>query len=301
MDVDDLYGAPLEQFVAERGALARELRKQGKRDEAAEVAALRKPSVTAWAVNQLVRTQPRSLAELFDAGDALQEAHRSAAAGRGGGEALREASQRERAAVDALVDAARGLLTDDGHELSAAVVDRVADTLRAAALDDVARAQVRDGRLTRELRHIGLGVLSPAAAGAASASPPTGKGKRAATKSGAAASEPAGGRRRQRTEEERPKQRADEQRAEEERRELRAEEERRKREREQARSSARKAESSARRRAERAARALKLARQRRDRAAEELDGAERSLADAQADAEEAAAALERAEEERRSI
>ena len=37
--------------------LSRELRKAGERDAAAEVAALKKPSVAAWAVNQLVRTQ----------------------------------------------------------------------------------------------------------------------------------------------------------------------------------------------------------------------------------------------------
>ena len=57
---DDLYGLPLDAFVPERDALAKRLRAEGRRDEAAEVKALRKPSVAAWAVNQAVRSQPRA-------------------------------------------------------------------------------------------------------------------------------------------------------------------------------------------------------------------------------------------------
>jgi hypothetical protein len=158
MDVDDLYGLPLDRFTPERNALARELRNGGKRGDAAEVAALRKPSVAAWAVNQLVRTQRKAVAELFDAGDALRAAQDNVVTGRGDGRTLRVAVERERAAVDALTGAARGLLTSDGHELSQTIIDRVADTLNAAALDDEARSHVKDGRLERELRHVGLGV-----------------------------------------------------------------------------------------------------------------------------------------------
>src|ERR1700756_2638310 len=160
MDVDDLYGLPLDRFVPERTALARQLRSAGRRDDAAEVAALRKPSVAAWAVNQLVRTQRKDVSGLFDAGDALRSAQEDVVAGRGDGRALRAAADRERAAVDALTGAARGLLTSEGHELSQTIIDRVADTLNAAALDDDARALVKGGRLERELRHVGLGVAA---------------------------------------------------------------------------------------------------------------------------------------------
>jgi hypothetical protein len=158
VDVDDLYGLPLDEFVPARNALARELRNSGRREEAGEAGAVRKPSVAAWAVNQLVRTQKREMGELFDAGDALRAAHEDVLAGRGGGGELRGAVERERAAVDALTGASRGLLTSQGHELSQTIIDRVADTLHAAALDDDARAQVTDGRLERELRHVGLGL-----------------------------------------------------------------------------------------------------------------------------------------------
>ncbi len=285
MDVDDLYDAPLEQFVTRRGELARELRKQGQREEAAAVAALRKPSVAAWAVNQLVRTQSRSVAELFDAGDALQDAHRSATTGRGDAGALRSAAQRERSAIDQLMEAARGLLTTDGHELSATIIDRVTDTLRAAAQDDEARAKVRDGRLERELRQVGLGVL----AGGGAIETPTAPARRKAKPTAA---------------KQRPKRAPagdaedhDLEAEEEERREQRAEAQRRERERDEALKAARDVEAKARRQAERAERALKLAQRLRDRAAEDLEAAEQSLAEAKADADEADAELERARDE----
>jgi hypothetical protein len=163
MDADELYGLPLDRFVPERDALARSLRASGQREQAAEVGRLRKPSVAAWAVNQLVRTQRRAVDDLFEAGDALRGAHQSVLSGGADGSALRAAVERERAAVDSLVGAARGLLTSQGHELSPPVIERVSDTLHAAALDDDARAAVQPGTLERELRHIGLGAVTPVA------------------------------------------------------------------------------------------------------------------------------------------
>ena len=158
MDVEELYGLPLERFVSERNALARELRAADRRDEAAAVAALRKPSVAARAVNRLAREERRQLRELFTAGDTLSKVQTSVLAGRADARALSEAAERERAAVSALVDAARALLIAEGLAVSASVLERVGETLHAAALDDEAREPVDQGRLERELRHVGLGM-----------------------------------------------------------------------------------------------------------------------------------------------
>src|SRR5688500_4583064 len=190
MEPDDLYGLPFDRFVPERQALAKALRAEKRRDEAAAVAALRKPSVAAWAVNQLVRTQGSAIDELYEAGDALRSAQAELLAGSGDARSLRAANERERAAVDALVERARGLLSSEGQELSASVVQRVADTLHAAALDEAAREQVRGGCLGRELRFVGLGLgesPAPAPAPRAPEAPPK-------TKRGAGA-EPAVGKR----------------------------------------------------------------------------------------------------------
>jgi hypothetical protein len=241
----DLYGLALEQFIPERGAMAKSLRAEGQRDEAARVAKLAKPSVAAWAVNQLVRTQGKSVSDLFDAGDALIEAQSAVLDGRGDALALREAGQRERAAVDELSAAARGLLGSSGNEMSPATLDRVSETLHAAALDDDARAQVRGGCLVRELQHIGLGGAS---LGAGSG----GAGSRGAGSRGAPAPAPRGA--------ERAASREHTARVK----------------------AAEKAEAAARRQADRAARDLKAAEERRGRAAAALSEAEEALAAAQA-------------------
>jgi hypothetical protein len=271
MDLDDLYGLPLDQFTPERNALAKELRNAGERDRATEVAALRKPSVAAWAVNQLVRTQKRAVGELFEAGDALRAAHDAVLAGRGDGSSLRAAVERERLAVETLTKTARGLLTSDGHELSATIIDRVSDTLHAAALEDDARAQVRDGRLERELRHVGLGVAGGLAA-PAGASAPAGRSRRAPRQAPEATKKPTA-------------ERADTERAVRERAQARAE----------ARAAARVAEREARRRLERAERGAKLALERRDRAAHALEEAETELGDAQDELRDAQDQLREAE------
>jgi hypothetical protein len=170
MNAQDLYGLPLDRFVPEREALAKALRKQDRREEAAEVAALRKPSVAAWAVNQVIRTQRSAVAGLFEAGDALQRAHSELLAGHGDGIALREALAREREAVSELAENARGLLDSEGHELTQTVFERVSETLHAAALDPDARSQAQDGCLRRELRHIGVGGSAEISVPAAPAS-----------------------------------------------------------------------------------------------------------------------------------
>lgn len=170
MDARDLYGLPLDRFVPERNALAKALRKEGKREQATEVAAVRKPSLAAWAVNQLVRTQRAAVAELFEAGDALQEANSQLLAGRGDAKALRQALAREREAGSELSEKAKGLLGTAGAQLAPATLERVSETLHAAALDPEARTKVKDGCLDRELRHIGLHPAGPAGAPAAAQS-----------------------------------------------------------------------------------------------------------------------------------
>jgi hypothetical protein len=182
-DRQELYGLPLERFIRERGALAKQLRQQGDRERAAAVSSLRKPSVAAWAVNQLVRSQRREVDALFAAGDELQQAQAELLAGRGNGQTLRRTVERERAAVEELVERAQGLLSGDGHELTQTTLGRVADTLHAAALDRDARSQVADGCLERELRHVGLGAGDPSPPrrrAAASASKDDADAKRAA-------------------------------------------------------------------------------------------------------------------------
>jgi hypothetical protein len=244
MDPRDLYGLPLERFTEERNALVKSLRREGRRDLAAEVSKLRKPSVAAWAVNQLVRTQRREMEVLLDAGDSLQKAQADLVAGKADAGRLRKAVDAERAALDELTEKARGLLSAEGHELKASTLERVSETLHAAALDEDARSSLQDGCLHRELRHVGLGPMAASTAPRAeSAAGQTGASTRGATT------------------------REDDQDRAAQPRTARLK-------------AARKLEAEARRQMERAARDLKAAEDRRDRAADALRQAEETLVNA---------------------
>ena len=155
---EELYGLPLEEFIAQRAALAKSLRAEGRRDDAKVVAALRKPSVAGWAVNQLIRTRAAEIARLFSAGDQMRSVQDGLLAGKTQPAALREAAAAERVARDELVEIARGLLSGGGHELSGSTLSRVDETLHAASLDPDARAELADGCLVKELRLVGLGI-----------------------------------------------------------------------------------------------------------------------------------------------
>jgi hypothetical protein len=155
-----LYQLPLEQFVATRDQLARRLRAAGDRDSARQVAALRRPPVSAWAANQLAHAAPNALAELLDAGAALRQAQQDALAGQpGAARQLRTATTHLRAAITRLSARAETLLVRSGHAASDATLARLAATLQAAATgDEATRAALAQGRLAGDLDPAGFGL-----------------------------------------------------------------------------------------------------------------------------------------------
>lgn len=172
-ETQDLYALPLDTFVSERGKLAKQLRAAGKRDQADEVAALPKPSLAAWTVNQLVRTDGELVRKLTAAGDAVIRAQTQVLAGKADTAALSEATERERELLDELRHAAAGLLEQHGRVATAATIERVADTFHAAALDVEVRDEVISGTLTQERQHVGFGSAGGLAALGAAERPRT--------------------------------------------------------------------------------------------------------------------------------
>ena len=150
---NDLYGLPLEEFTKERDALVKELRNAGKKDAADEVKALRKPTVSAWTVNQLARRHPQELKALVKAGDEMRKAQRAAVGGRGP-QALRDATRSHRDRLDDLTSTARHELGAEGPTLQ-----RVAQTLRAASVDKEASKALLSGTLTADFEQAGFGPL----------------------------------------------------------------------------------------------------------------------------------------------
>jgi hypothetical protein len=175
---DELFGLPPEEFVAARDDLARRLRREGEPEAAKQVKALRRPPLSAWAVNQLVHGHGEGLGPLLTAGERLRAAHQAALAGEGAAE-LRAAAKAERDAVAGLVRSAMELLGEAGHPTTDATRDRVAATLHAAAASPEAAAQVGSGRLTADLDPSGFGTV-PDGAFEGEATPGRGPGRQAA-------------------------------------------------------------------------------------------------------------------------
>jgi hypothetical protein len=163
-DLDRLYALEPSEFVPERDRLARELRDDGRREEADQVKSLRKPTVSAAAINQLARRERREVDLLLDAGHRLREAQQRLLAGEDPG-SLDEARRIEREALGKLRRAARAILAESGRE-SGTTLDRIMATLQAAAVSDEGRELLALGRLTGDLEATGFDLLAPMAKGA---------------------------------------------------------------------------------------------------------------------------------------
>jgi hypothetical protein len=172
-ELDPLFAASPGEFVAERNKLARRLRAEGRADEAAAVAAFRKPPLPVWVVNQLARRHRRDVDLLLDAGHRLRAAQgeRDPQKAR---EAFEQAREQESAIVRRLVEAAGQILTEERRGAAPAMLERIAGTLRAATISEEGRELLARGRLTQELATSGFEVaaaLSPAGGPAKSRAP----------------------------------------------------------------------------------------------------------------------------------
>jgi hypothetical protein len=125
---------------------------------------LAKPSVPVWTANQLARREPGEVRALLRTAEELRKAQQQALAGKGT-DKLRERLAEERRAVRALARLGRDILASEGRSVSDAIVERIAKTLDAAALDEGSRFLLRAGRLTEELEPSGFDALAGMAVG----------------------------------------------------------------------------------------------------------------------------------------
>ncbi|MFI5118962.1 MAG: hypothetical protein ACHQM4_01030 [Thermoanaerobaculia bacterium] len=122
-ELDGLYALPLPGFVGARNALAKKLEASGRKEDAARVKALKKPTPAAWAVNQLAFSAPRLLRALVAYGDRL----------RANPSDVRSSMQERREALNEGRKAAEKALTEAGHSANADVLRRASATLEAIA------------------------------------------------------------------------------------------------------------------------------------------------------------------------
>ena len=154
MDLDEavteLYAAPLEEFVAVRTRLAQAAGRPG----AAEIKALRKPTVTAWLLNQLAREHTDVVATVDDLGRRMRAAQAAADM-----TALRELRPERDAVLRDCVAAVRDVAEEHGRSLSQAGADEVSATVIAALADVESQAALASGMLVKTLSYSGFGEV----------------------------------------------------------------------------------------------------------------------------------------------
>ena len=158
--IDGLYQLPLDEFTAARNALAKAS------GAAAEIRALQKPPVAAWAINQVYWRGRPAFHALTAAAAALGAAHTAVVTGKKAD--LRAAGKAHEDALEAVVKLAIAILRDAGQPATDATRQAIATTLRAlpASTDP-------PGRLTQVLQPTGFELLAglPAAVSLGQARP----------------------------------------------------------------------------------------------------------------------------------
>lgn len=149
----ELYGLEPEQFTLARNHFAKSASAAGDEAAAAAIMAMRKPTITAWLANQLVRTDPEGIHALTELGEELRQTYLSADAAR-----RRELTRLRHELVSGLVRTARERAAG-GRRVTAQTSERLVETLDAALVDPGAAQLLRTGQLTSGLRHVGFGVV----------------------------------------------------------------------------------------------------------------------------------------------
>ena len=167
-DVDALFKLPLAEFTGARNALAARLKQSGQRNEANLVKTLAKPSISAWAVNQLYWRHREDFDKLLAAGERVRQASRLA----GKVANMRGALDARREALSHLSDLADSVLSDAGHNPAPDTLRRITTTLEALS----AHASLSDGptlgRLTQDVDPPGFESLASLFPGGAKVTQP---------------------------------------------------------------------------------------------------------------------------------
>jgi hypothetical protein len=148
--MDELWRATPDEFVAVRNQLAKQLKAEGRTDEAETVKKLKKPSMAVWAVNRVARERPGVVDDLVELGRQVEAATADAMKGEGAG-ALRELDRQRKHAVGDAAAAAAAVAEAAGLPLSAAMAGRVTSTLDNASLAQATRDLLAAGRIPTEL------------------------------------------------------------------------------------------------------------------------------------------------------
>ena len=157
-DREALFKLPLAEFTSARNVLAKKLKQQKRDREAEEVRALAKPSVSAWAVNQLYWQHGKDFGRLLNAGSHLAKEQAAQLAGKSAN--LRRAIDDRRQVLSYLLRLADNLLRNAGHPASPDTLRRIETTLEALSTSPAGLGAPPPGYLTVDLAPLGFGSLA---------------------------------------------------------------------------------------------------------------------------------------------
>jgi len=160
-DIDRLYSVPLADFTRRRNELAARLRDAGRRDDAAAVRRLTRPSAAVWAINGVARENAEMVRTFVAATERLRRAQR------GTRDAVMEATRAQRRALQELARATERILERGGLRATTTVRERVSRTLLGTATDPDSQRALLRGRLTEERDALGFEALAGATIGRA--------------------------------------------------------------------------------------------------------------------------------------
>lgn len=145
-DLDALFQLPVAEFTGARNALAAQLKKTGRGDDAVKVKALTKPSVSAWAVNQLYWDHREAFDQLIALGERFHKAQKSGKVAE-----MRTALDARREALTELSELATSLLRDAGHNPAPDTIHRITTTLEGISAYASRSDGPHAGRLTNDV------------------------------------------------------------------------------------------------------------------------------------------------------
>ncbi len=157
-ELDRLYGLPAGEFVAERNELAKRLRRAGDREAAETTRKRSRPSVTAWAVNQLAFRAAAELEGLRAAGEKVRAAHLA------GPKEQQAAARARRDAISTLRVIAEVALQEAGVTPNRGHRQRISQTLEVLSSQSDDGDGQRAGRLSTDLEPAGFDALTDLAA-----------------------------------------------------------------------------------------------------------------------------------------
>jgi len=163
-ELDALFRLPMAEFTAARNALAVQLKKSGRREESDRVKALLKPSISAWAVNQLYWQHREAFDRLIATGQRFRQAQTSGHAGKVAD--MREALDARRDALSHFSDLATALLRAAGSSPAPETIHRIITTLEALSAYASFSEDLHLGRLSRDVDPPGFDSLASLIPGA---------------------------------------------------------------------------------------------------------------------------------------